>query len=664
MLAEPQTTPERDWLDLGTATGPAAAPPGRPAPLPAPRARLAAAARWQAALAARAVPLRRAVGRVTGEIAAHPAARAAHGRWILARTRGHAVLSRAAGLDWRRAAWAAALGPLALLGALLAVAAATLPPLSGPAPGAAPITVRAEGGEPVATRGAVRGKALAATEIAPAMRDAIVAAQDPWFADRYRLDAAGVASVIRSAFRSTIGTGPREGAPRLTQRLVRDQILGGAQGLVARVQEAMLVLWLQARETPEAIVARYLSGAPFGPEITGLDAAARRVFDKGPADLSTAEAAFLAGLTQRPTDRVADRDSEASRARARGVLDAMVMIGALRREAADQAAGALAGLRLPSATMVTRSGLPDLAVLAARDRLGDGFREAALRTSLDRSLQGAAEAAIAKRLDAAAQRRGDRVGLVALGPDGAVLAAASTSGPLAADPTGRAAAEASLRRVTRDGRPVYDRLQAATLDPAAVRARAFALLSGLARLPDGAELTPAARDGVTVGLAGDVTLGIWASSEDEGAAAATPAAIWQDLAGTLREEREASARDPGAARAAWQPPEERRSASVLRGAARVVDTGRLKLDGQTIRLFGVEGQGGKAAREFRQYLKRRDVACEPAGEAEVYRCKAGSQDLSEVVLFNGAGRAAPGATPDLAAAEANAKARKAGIWQD
>ena len=82
-----------------------------------------------------------------------------------------------------------------------------------------------------------------------------------------------------------------------------------------------------------------------------------------------------------------------------------------------------------------------------------------------------------------------------------------------------------------------------------------------------------------------------------------------------------------------------------------------------VRLLGVEGQGGALAREFRQYLRRREVTCQPAGAPELYRCRAGEQDLSEVVLFNGAGRAAPGAPAELEAAEASAKARKAGVWQ-
>jgi hypothetical protein len=39
------------------------------------------------------------------------------------------------------------------------------------------------------------------------------------------------------------------------------------------------------------------------------------------------------------------------------------------------------------------------------------------------------------------------------------------------------------------------------------------------------------------------------------------------------------------------------------------------------------------------------------------------RDLSEVVLFNGGGRATPDATPELKAAEAKARAAGHGVWQ-
>ena len=100
----------------------------------------------------------------------------------------------------------------------------------------------------------------------------------------------------------------------------------------------------------------------------------------------------------------------------------------------------------------------------------------------------------------------------------------------------------------------------------------------------------------------------------------------------------------------------------LRGPALVLDTGTLEIRAQVIRLFGVEGAGGKAARNFTRYLGNREVICEPAGTGDEHRCRVGDQDLSQVVLFNGGSRATADASPELKAAEEQARVARVGIW--
>jgi endonuclease YncB( thermonuclease family) len=71
---------------------------------------------------------------------------------------------------------------------------------------------------------------------------------------------------------------------------------------------------------------------------------------------------------------------------------------------------------------------------------------------------------------------------------------------------------------------------------------------------------------------------------------------------------------------------------------------------------------GEASSEFGQYLASREVACEPTGKGDSYRCNVDDQDLSRVVLFNGGGRAATDATSELKAAEQHARKARLGIW--
>ncbi|KMO32353.1 hypothetical protein VP06_17775 [Methylobacterium aquaticum] len=690
MVAEPMTTqPGRDWIDLSR---PPARPPERPgASAPsrvsavgrglvtgldqirtgAARAGSAIAGHLHPAMSVAAAPLRRVAPAwqdAAGRVGAHP---------LASRVAGAA--RRAGALPWGRALVLAGLGALGGAAVFLGWCAATLPPLGGTQPTPRTITVQAEDGTPVARRGLVQGQLLPLEAVAPAMRQAFLAAQDPWFEDEYRLDAGGIAAVVGRSFRDTISDGPRSGGPRLTQRLVRHDLIGAAPGdarsLADRVREAILVLWLSARESDGQILARALGLASFGPGLTGIDAAARILFGKEAAALGTAEAAYLAGLSLNP-DLRPDRDVAAIRTLGHAVLDGMVMRGTLSAAEAAEASRTLDGLSPAGTTPVTRSGVPDLVLAAAADRLGpEPPREAVLRTTLDRDLQAMAEKAVERRLDAAG-RGAARAGLLVLGPDGGVRAVVAGGAPLGPTPEARRAASASLRHLDRDGRPVYDRLVAGPM-PAAERRRALlTLLASLARPPEGAD-DPASRDGMFVGPVGDLLVGISLSgTTTENGAGDGPEALFQDLAAQVAKARPApvaeareAARETGSTarsvgRLAWQSPDERPAATPsLRGVPRVIDTGRLRLDGQSVRLAGVEGQGGAFAREFRQYLRRREVTCQPAGGADLYRCRTGDQDLSEVVLFNGAGRAAAGAPPELQAAEANAKARKAGLWQ-
>ena len=95
----------------------------------------------------------------------------------------------------------------------------------------------------------------------------------------------------------------------------------------------------------------------------------------------------------------------------------------------------------------------------------------------------------------------------------------------------------------------------------------------------------------------------------------------------------------------------------------VIDTATLSLNGEVVRLFGVEwAPGAGKPEDLTQYLNGREVACDQVGSNDVYRCQVGGQDLSRVVLFNGGGRPTDDATPELKAAADKAREAKLGVW--
>lgn len=122
---------------------------------------------------------------------------------------------------------------------------------------------------------------------------------------------------------------------------------------------------------------------------------------------------------------------------------------------------------------------------------------------------------------------------------------------------------------------------------------------------------------------------------------------------------------PVQASSSAQPPAAVASSNdrILRGVPDVIDTATLSLQGEVVRLFGVEwAPGGGKPDDLARYLAGREVVCDPAGPNDTYRCQVGEQDLSRVVLFNGGGRPTSEATPELKAAAERAREARIGVW--
>ncbi|MCJ2096719.1 nuclease [Methylobacterium sp. J-072] len=105
------------------------------------------------------------------------------------------------------------------------------------------------------------------------------------------------------------------------------------------------------------------------------------------------------------------------------------------------------------------------------------------------------------------------------------------------------------------------------------------------------------------------------------------------------------------------------AANAITGQAQVIDTATLKVAGKVVRLFGVEWVRGGQAEELTRYIGGRPVTCQPAPGSETVNCLVNGRDLSEVVLFNGGGRASPEASPELVAAEDHARSERLGVWK-
>lgn len=303
---------------------------------------------------------------------------------------------------------------------LIAYSVATLPLNGGlviaPTPSA--LVIEAQDSRNFATRGVFKGGKLSSADLPDHLKAAVIAIEDRRFYEHAGVDPRGI---VRAAWRNWQGGGTREGGSTITQQLARLMFLSPDQNLRRKIQEAVLALWLERQIGKQDILLRYLNTAYFGAGAYGVDAAARRYFDKPTKDLSLAESAMLAGLVRAPSQLAPTRNLGGAKERADTVLRAMLASGAISAEQAAAARAAQVALRIPPETPPGTNYFVDMVEADTRRLIGVAAGDLTLRTTLDVDLQRVAEGVIARRIDSeGAARKVSQVALVALAPDGAI----------------------------------------------------------------------------------------------------------------------------------------------------------------------------------------------------------------------------------------------------
>ena len=307
-----------------------------------------------------------------------------------------------------------------LLGLVLAWYAYDLPDIEGLAKATRrpSISLLAVDGSPISSTGEVYGRSVTVAEVPPVLPQAVLAVEDRRFYRHWGIDLRGLAR----AFWVNLQAGEIvQGGSTITQQLAKVLFLTPERTLERKIQEALLAMWLERRFSKDEILSLYLNRVYLGSGTYGVDAAARRYFDKPASEVTLYEAAQLAGLLKAPSRYNPLSDYERAGARTRVVLNAMVEAGFVNAGEARQA-------------MTTKPGRPRLANRRARyyadwvmGQIGDfvGRIDADLTvvTTLDPRLQTIAEEELTALLAAGGQRQGaGQAAFVALAPGGAVRA--------------------------------------------------------------------------------------------------------------------------------------------------------------------------------------------------------------------------------------------------
>ena len=188
-------------------------------------------------------------------------------------------------------------------------------------------------------------------DIAPALRQAIIAKEDAEFEQHFglsltRIVVAGVKDVLYGI--SGGGFGQRGGASTITQQLARDLFLrdymrggvfvrSGLKGLERKVKEWLVAIEIERRYTKREIFTFYANQINLGHGAYGVEAAARMYFSKSAKDVTLEEAATLAAIIQTPARLSPFVDLERNRYWRNYVLRRMAAEGYITSEAARQA---------------------------------------------------------------------------------------------------------------------------------------------------------------------------------------------------------------------------------------------------------------------------------------------------------------------------------------
>lgn len=275
------------------------------------------------------------------------------------------------------------------------------------------VTMLDRDGEVFAWRGETFGGMISAESVSQDLHDAVVATEDKRFYWHLGISPRGVASAIRINLSEGRGAFEGNGGSTITQQTAKLLCLGvewdpalwkseadyekdcRRGGMWRKIKEVPFSLAMEVKYSKEEILTIYFNRAYLGAGARGFEAAAQRYFGKSAKDVSTAEAAMLAGLLKAPSTYAPTASMDRARGRAAVVIGLMEDQGYLTKAEADEARANPAVL---SKAAKQKSGgyFADWVMETTPDYLARNTTEdVVIETTLDQDLQKKAEEALA-----------------------------------------------------------------------------------------------------------------------------------------------------------------------------------------------------------------------------------------------------------------------------
>jgi penicillin-binding protein 2 len=171
-------------------------------------------------------------------------------------------------------------------------------------------------------------------EIAPAMSQAVMAAEDRRFYQHGAIDYWGILRALREDLsKKSHGV---QGGSTIEQQLAKHLIGDFSRTLDRKFLEAFVAIRLEQNLTKDQIMNYYLNRIYFGKGYFGVGAAARGYFGKDAVNLTVPECALLAGIIRAPTSSSPRVDPEKAKWRRNTTLRQMFEDGYITRDDYDR----------------------------------------------------------------------------------------------------------------------------------------------------------------------------------------------------------------------------------------------------------------------------------------------------------------------------------------
>lgn len=189
------------------------------------------------------------------------------------------------------------------------------------------------------------------SEMSPYLPSAFIAIEDERFREHNGID---LRRTIGAAINYLLPGGKQYGGSTITQQLIKN-ITGEKEVTIKRkLQEQVRAILLEKKLSKDQILELYLNTIFLGKESYGVEAAARKYFDKDSKDLSIAECAILAACAQSPSKRNPISDFKESKERQELVLSKMKQQGFITEEQYEEAVKAKIKIKSGKSTKSSR----------------------------------------------------------------------------------------------------------------------------------------------------------------------------------------------------------------------------------------------------------------------------------------------------------------------